>query len=63
VNTIDLFADRLCRLCKHWTGTEEHAAQEVAALCRVRKDAHGRAKRVYADETCDQFHDAARKAA
>ena len=61
--TIDLFAERMCRLCKHWTGTEQHAIQQVAALCRQRKDTHGRAVRVYADDTCDAFSDAAKRAA
>jgi hypothetical protein len=61
--TIDLFSESLCRLCAHWTGTVDHAAQQVPALCRERKDSHGRAIRVYADETCPQFHDAARRAA
>lgn len=54
---LDLFQDRVCRLCKDWAGDVEHVRQQVPALCRARTRLHAH-PRTYSDDTCASFRDA-----
>lgn len=59
---LDMWGESCCRLCAHWAGTVEHAAQQVPALCRRRTRLHAH-PRTYADDTCAEFADASKAAA
>lgn len=60
----DLFGaeTQQCRTCRNWTGTLAHAEQQCVALCKIRSRFHVQ-QRTFADDTCEQFVDAQRRAA
>jgi len=63
--------ERYCLHCAHWTGTERDVVEQWAAACTApAMPAVVQTKRgpehhfvSFADETCDQYRDAARKVA